>query len=870
MGFLPAGRHHGQAAAADRRWSLQTRLLAATGLVFAVTFAWLSFAAYGRAKDVAVDSLYAQAERIHSVLMAARRVYQRPFAEGTVPLDHSTLELLPAVAMASVARAFSEFDDAGVRLNFVSDHPRNPLHRADEVEQRAIEQFRTDPAREVLFEAQRGSDATYYQYARPIRVESHCLKCHGAPESAPALIREGYEAGYGYQEGDIAGILSIKLPAAQVNAQAMAVFYQHLAIYFLGFAATFLAVMGLIRRFLTRPLNALLDGLDGLAQGRLDARLDCDGKEFGRVASTFNRMAETIAKQQGELHESREFLQRVLDGVPDGIIVHRFDNSVVLANKTARALAGGVKQELQGTCYGMLHGMAFPCPAAGFPCPAEKLLTTGATRREVHEITGEQGQRELIEIDSSLLPDGEGRPAGIIECYRNITERVRTEKALHEQRRLLEYLGERDALTGLANRPYLHRYLAESIQEAKARRETIALLLMDMDRFQDINEALGYDAGNHVLIHVGVLLGQEVRERDLVARLGDDEFAVVLHPVGNAYEVALKAEQITNRVGALPVAFGEHEILPSLSMGIAVYPDDGADADELFRHAAAALHDAKANPAGYRFFSLATQLLTADRLTLQARLKRALEAGEFQLHYQPQIDMASGQLVGLEALVRWQDPESGMISPGAFIPVAEETGLIVPLGEWVLEEACRQSRQWGENGGPRVPVAINISVRQFRLGDLWVKIRSALGANGLDADRIELELTESLLLEESAAVSQTIRQLKATGIRMAIDDFGTGYSSLSYLKRLPLTKLKIDQSFVAGVATDPGDAMIVSTIIDLAHGLGLKVLAEGVETAAQEAFLLAEGCDQVQGYLYGRPMPPADIGRIFGAGPGSR
>lgn len=418
----------------------------------------------------------------------------------------------------------------------------------------------------------------------------------------------------------------------------------------------------------------------------------------------------------------------------------------------------------------------------------------------------------------------------------------------------LAHLAHYDPLTDLPNRLFAHERLSHALERAQRHQERVAVLFIDLDHFKTINDGLGHAVGDELLITVARRLQQRLRNEDTLARLGGDEFLVVLENLEcpeEAAQTALALLQLFER--PLPLD-NERDAYLGASIGISFYPDDGYSADELIRNADAALFQAKAE--GRNTFRFYTQALTErahERLTMESKLRRALKRGEFILHYQPLVDASTGSTFGVEALVRWQSPD-GMVSPADFIPLAEDTGLIVPIGTWVMREACRQAQAIRQQGFALETVAVNLSPRQFRQVDLLKHVRDALHDSGLPSSCLELEITEGALMDDAEQTQATLSALKSLGLRLAVDDFGTGYSSLAYLRRFPLDKLKIDQSFMHGVPDDHGNLEIVATIITLARSLQLTTIAEGVETAEQLEALRQLGCDQCQGYLFSRPL----------------
>jgi diguanylate cyclase len=427
----------------------------------------------------------------------------------------------------------------------------------------------------------------------------------------------------------------------------------------------------------------------------------------------------------------------------------------------------------------------------------------------------------------------------------------------------LEHAATHDSLTGLPNRVLLADRLAQATAQSERYSRGFALLVVDLDRFKAINDSLGHIAGDDMLKEVARRLNQLLRKADTLARLGGDEFVLVLNEIAGPRD----AESVASKVLASladPVVLSGLDVQISASIGISVFPEDGLDADTLLQHADAAMYHAKKNGRNsFQFFAPVMNLFARERLELESGLRRALAQGEFELHYQPKVDISTGRIDSAEALIRWRNPKRGLTAPSGFIPVAEETGLIVPIGEWVLQEACRQASAWQKRGMKPLRIAVNLSAQQFKQKSLVATVREALAAAELDPACLELELTESAVMQDAESSIHVLRQLSGLGVRVSVDDFGTGYSSLSYLRRLPLDKLKIDRSFIREIAASRDDAEIVRAIISLAHSLHLKVIAEGVETVEQLTFLRGLGCDQYQGFHCSPPVPADEFEQLM-------
>jgi diguanylate cyclase (GGDEF)-like protein len=430
----------------------------------------------------------------------------------------------------------------------------------------------------------------------------------------------------------------------------------------------------------------------------------------------------------------------------------------------------------------------------------------------------------------------------------------------------IEHIAHYDALTGQPNRLLFVDRLDQELARAQREERMVAVLAVGLDRFKQINDSFGHPMGDQLLQVVAERLVGKVRACDTVARIAGDEFGVVLTGVKAAHDAGDVAQKIIDSIAQNPISIGDSEIFVTLSIGVCLYPLDGPNTATLLRNADAALHHAKTEGRNnFQYYAAHMNASAWQRLQLETGLRRALEREEFVLHYQPQVDLENGKIIGMEALLRWQSAERGLISPGEFIPLLEETGLIVPVGDWVLRTACQQARAWQAAGLSGFHVAVNLSTLQFRQPDFAGVVTAILEEYGIDpAQRmIELELTESLLMHNVAGTIDTLNKLHATGIEFSIDDFGTGYSSLSYLKRFPISSLKIDQSFVRDLSSDRSDAAIVTAIIALGHSLGMNVIAEGVETTTQLARLREMGCDEIQGYLFSRPVSAAEMTRLL-------
>ena len=469
------------------------------------------------------------------------------------------------------------------------------------------------------------------------------------------------------------------------------------------------------------------------------------------------------------------------------------------------------------------------------------------------------GRERYILFNAAPIRDGEGNLLAVVESLEDITARKRYEKQIR-------YHESHDELTELPNRSLLRDRVQQALHLARRNNKEMAVFFVDLDNFKIFNDNLGHDVGDQLLKILAARLARYVRSGDTLARQGGDAFVILISDLADLEHIAPIAAKVRSIISE-PIKIIGHEFAITCSIGISVFPRDGEDMQTLFKAASMAMYRAKGQGRNnFQFYAAEMNARSRTYLTMGNHLRHALERDELQLHYQPKVNLQTGQITGMEALIRWQSPELGMVSPAEFIPLAEETGLIGPIGEWVIRTACSQNRAWQTARLTPLTVAVNVSARQFREGNLCSVVSKALQETGLAAHYLELELTESLVMHNVESVTAILAELKGMGVSLAMDDFGTGYSSLSCLKRFPFDKLKIDQSFVRDITIDPDSAAITRTIILMAHSLHLKVIAEGVETEGQLNYLRRQGCDEMQGYYFSRPVSAADFERLLREG----
>ena len=544
-------------------------------------------------------------------------------------------------------------------------------------------------------------------------------------------------------------------------------------------------------------------------------------------------------------HQARE----LLDSVPDPAWLRDRNGVFVAVNAAYLRFCGKSRAEVIGK---KVYDVWPARMAAIFSARDEQILASGEAIQAEGSYPTAGGTMRHYEYELTPLHDKSGDISGVAGFARDVTERQEAAD------RILFLLGH-DTLTTLPNRLALQSTMAHAVAEGRSRNTLIALLLLDLDHFKGLNDTLGPGVGDRILFEVAGRLKESVQEKDTVSRQSGDEFAILINDCGNVSMVALIAERLLASIRR-PLLLDGHDIALSACIGISIYPEDGDDVEALLKNADTALHAAKAvGRDSYRFFEAEMNSVIGERLRLEHDLRQALARRELFLDYQPQYDAGDGRMLGVEALLRWRHPQQGLISPASFIPIAEETGLIVSIGEWVLDEACRQNAAWLAAGCGPLVVAVNLSALQITQAGLSATVSAALRRHALPPALLELEITESVLMRDTDRALEVLSDLRRIGIKVSIDDFGTGYSSLNYLKRLPLDKLKIDRSFIRDLPRDANDVAITQAIIAISSKLGLAVIAEGVETREQFEFLRNNGCNQIQGFYFSRPRPPQEI-----------
>jgi diguanylate cyclase (GGDEF)-like protein/PAS domain S-box-containing protein len=602
----------------------------------------------------------------------------------------------------------------------------------------------------------------------------------------------------------------------------------------------------------TLALLALQEGAeDYLVKGQTDARGLMRALRYAieRKAATEALFAET------------ERAQVTLDSIGDAVVSTDINGKITFLNKVAETMTGWTRSEATGRPMTDICRIVDPGSTL---TPLNRLVTAIAGGRPIHSLptsvlVRRDGFETPVEDSQSPIHDRMGKVAGGVLVLRDVS----TTRAMARQ---MTHSAEHDFLTGLPNRMLLNDRIGQAINRARRQRHAVAVLFLDLDGFKHINDSLGHPTGDKLLRSVAARLVASVREADTVSRQGGDEFIVLLSDVESAESAGNMARRLLEAVSE-PHAIDPHDLHITASIGVSVYPVDGLDAETLIKNADTAMYQVKAaGRQSYRLFEPSMNVRAVERQSIEASLRRALEREEFALYYQPKIRLDTGDICGAEALIRWTHPSRGVVAPGQFIPIAEDCGLILQIGNWVMVQACQQMRAWLDAGLVVPAIAVNVSAREFLENNFIEKVIDTLTKNRLAPAQLELELTEGVLMNRAAETAQVLQALRRHGVKLAVDDFGTGYSSLSYLQKFPLDVLKIDQSFIRQISTPGEDTAIVTAVIGMARSLGLRVVAEGVETLAELEFLRDRQCDEVQGYYFSRPLPPHDFALLLREG----
>ena len=667
--------------------------------------------------------------------------------------------------------------------------------------------------------------------------------------------------------GETIGSVELQLSLERLEKLIRATYRNVIVVMALFAAFLGLLLYATVSMFIVKPLSRLSKAADQLALGDFSAVLPpVSGDELGHLVRAFSSMRETrqsvenelsklnaglesiVTARVAELRDSEAYIRAVLDNVNEGIVVIGEAGLVVSFNPAAEKIFGYAIQEITNQNFSLLIAADGLQQSGKYIKCTDEISILGVTR----EVMGLRKDLSAFPLELKTSQISIQERLLFIITARDISDRKDAE-------RRISYLASHDALTNLPNRTLLQDRIQQTLAHNSRHNQQAAVIFIDLDKFKVINDTLGHDVGDGVLLEAAARLLAGVRSDDTVARQGGDEFIILLSEISHPEDAGLIAQKLLDSL-LQPFTIKGKELHISASIGIAIFPDDGNDMASLLKNSDIAMYHAKESGRNnYQFFSSEMNEQAAEKLSLIGDLRHAVARNELFLVYQPVVDMISGDMAGMEVLLRWQHPVLGLISPVKFIPLAEESGLILPISEWVLRSACEQLLEWQKQGYEVPRLAINLSAKQLLQKSLADTIALILGETGVEPHYIGLELTESMLVHNIEEVVETLRKLSNMGLEISIDDFGTGYSSLSYLKRFPINKLKIDKSFVDDIATHPDDAAIVKAIIAMAHGLSMKVVSEGVETKQQLDFLRQHGCEQYQGYLFSKPLPASEM-----------
>jgi diguanylate cyclase (GGDEF)-like protein/PAS domain S-box-containing protein len=599
--------------------------------------------------------------------------------------------------------------------------------------------------------------------------------------------------------------------------------------------------------------------LEALRHGAKDYLLEdhLDRESFVRA---IRNMAERKTAEE-MLFTEKERAQVTLNSIGDAVLSTDLEGKVTYLNVIAEKITGWTREEAAGKdideVFVIVDGGTRESCANPLRTAIRQNRTVGLTPNCI--LIRRDGAEFAIEDSAAPIHDRQGLVTGAVIVFHDVS----VARAMGAE---MSHMAQHDTLTNLPNRTLLQDRLTQAIATASRNDSRIAVLFLDLDGFKHINDSLGHGTGDRLLQSVARRLLAAVRTSDTVCRMGGDEFVILLSEVSHAGDAGVKAGKILSALSA-PFEMEQNTLRVTASVGVSTYPEDGQSAELLIRNADLAMYQAKEKGrSNYQFFEKGMNVRAVERQSIEEDLRFALERNEFVVHYQPKIDLKTGGITGVEALVRWRHPKRGLVGPLRFISVAEDCGLILPIGKWVLRESCRQAKAWQDAGLPPIEVAVNVSSVEFRNDDFPEGIATILRETGLEPCYLELELTESVLMQHAEFSVPLLKKLKAMGVRLAIDDFGTGYSSLSYLRQFPIDTLKVDQSFIHEINAETDEATIISAVINMGCRLKHRVIAEGVETAEQLAFLRAHGCDEGQGYYFGRPMPATQTAKLLEVG----
>jgi diguanylate cyclase (GGDEF)-like protein/PAS domain S-box-containing protein len=784
---------------------------------------------YHRLEDTEKLMILNESQSLAEFISAFRQTYQDTFLRNHIDVDEKTIHMLPVKTIAEISDRFSSSLQGDIVIRTVSDRPRNMENMANNFELEMIDYFKKNPNEKYKFIQK----ANEYYYTKPLLIKQSCLQCHGKREDAIPSIRAKYENAYDYKLGEIRGLLNIKIQERDFFAVMNANFTETLIASIILYIIFLIIIYKLIQSMRTK-------------EEQYTHQLETD-----------------IEMKTYEIQKQKEVFETLFEKSSDGILIIENGKFIQCNERAVKMLHYSSKDELLHTHPSKLSPEFQPDGRRSYEKSEEMMhfaMQYGGYQFEwVHQqINGKDCWTE-VNLTPIVL---DGRKV-IYVVWRDISEKKSDQKKLIAQKDILYYQAHHDALTGLPNRILFNERLQQGIKEAEQRGTELALFFIDLDQFKQINDSLGHEIGDKVLNIVSERLKAKVRKEDTLARLGGDEFTIIMEKYKEIQNVSTLAEKILD-VLEQPIHLEGQTLYISSSIGISLYPKNDSEGFNLLKYADAAMYKAKEEGRNnFQFYSTEMTEQAFERIIMKANLRQALDNDEFIVCYQPQIDCMRGKLIGMEALIRWQHPNMGLILPTKFIPIAEDSGLIVEIDQWIMKTAMYQIKKWYKEGLEPGILALNLTLTHLKRDDFIQKLRESMEEINFKSEWLELEITEGEVMKKYEEVASKLQEIHDMGIGIAIDDFGTGYSSLSYLKRLPVNKLKIDQSFIKDIPEDEEDVAIVKAIISLAKNLNLDIIAEGVETVVQKEFLLANGCRNIQGYYYGEPMHADEMREKF-------
>ena len=800
---------------------------------FFITFSFLLFLAIGyktyeqyyRIQDTQKLIILNESQSLSEFISAFRQTYQDVFLRNHIEVNEKTINFLPVKTTTEISNRFSTSVQGDVVIRTVSDRPRNIKNMANNFELGMIKYFKNNPDKTHKF--MKKEDA--YYYAKPLLIKESCLRCHGKREDAIPSIRDQYENAYDYKLGEIRGLLNIKIKERGFFTMMYSDFLENLISTILLYIIFLIIIFILIKKMRTE-------------EQQYTEKLEVE-----------------IAKKTSEIQKQKDTFETLFEKSSDGISILK-DGKFIQCNETiVEILRYKTKDEILNLHPSDLSPEFQPDGRASSEKAEEMMRMAIENGSNQFEWIYKRSNGETFWAEISLTPIILNDVQVIYVIWRDISEKKVAQKMLMEQKDILYYQAHHDSLTSLPNRMLFNERLEYGLEKAKHTKTKLALLFIDLDQFKQINDSLGHEIGDRVLTVVAERLKAKIRKKDTLARLGGDEFVIIMEEYKKIKDLSSVAEKILE-VLIQPIHVEGQTLYISCSIGISLYPKDDIYADNLLKYADAAMYKAKDEGRNnYQFYRTEMTNLAFERIIMKAGLRQALDNEEFIVYYQPQIDARSEKLIGLEALVRWNHPDMGLMPPVKFISLAVESGLIVEVDRWVMRTAMNQLQEWYKDGLSPGILALNLTLTNLNQENYLQSLNECIVKNDFEPSCLELEITEGEVMEKFEDAIIKLQAISDMNIRISIDDFGTGHSSLSYLKKLPVHKLKIDQSFIKEIPYNEEDAAIVKTIIALAKNLNLDVIAEGVETNAQKEFLVKNGCTRMQGYYYDKPLTAKEI-----------